>query len=182
MKKNLAIPSLGILFILLLAACVKDIDFEQANEVILTPTMELDLIHFNLSASAFFDSNTSNPILTVRDTVELRFLSEGDIQDGLKRAEFYFKFTNSIQRSFITDFQFLSEQNDTTYTTQTMVSQGTIANPVVTEYTKNIEGDAITDLTMASKMVVSVTIPSSNMNLSGELNLKSKTTYYTEFQ
>lgn len=182
MKKNLAIPSLGILLILLLAACVKDTDFEQADEIILSPTVELDLIHFDLSANDFFDPNTSNSILTVRDTTELRFLSDTEIQDGLKRAEFYFIFTNSIQRDFVADFQFLSEQNDTTYVAQTSISQGTVANPVITEFTENVEGDAIADLTMASKVVVSVTIPSSNANLTGSLNLKSKTTYYTEFQ
>jgi len=182
MKKNLTIPSLGILLILLLAACVKDTDFEQADNITLRPTVELDLIYFDLSASDFFDSNTSNQILTVSDTTELRFLSDGEIQDGLKRAEFYFKFTNSIQRSFTADFQFLSEQNDTTYAVQTSVSQGTIANPVITEFIENVEGNAIADLTMASKVVVSVTIPSSDANLTGSLNLKSKTTYYTEFQ
>jgi hypothetical protein len=182
MKKNLAIPFLGVLLILLMAACIKDTDFEQANEVVLSPTVELDLIYFDLSASDFFDPQTSNSILTIRDTTELRFLSDTEIQDGLIRAEFFFRFTNSIPRSFITDFQFLSDENDTTYTAQTTILEGTIATPVVTEFTENVEGDAIADLTLASKVVVSVTIPSSNADLTGNLNLKSKTTYYTEFQ
>jgi len=182
MKKNLVIPSLGVFIMFLLVACIKDTDFEQANDVALTPTVELNLIHFDLSASDFFDSNTSNPILTVRDTTELRFLNDTEIQEGLIRAEFYFKFTNSIARNFIADFQFLSEENDTSFTTQTTITQGTLATPIITEFTENVEGDAILDLTMASKVVVSVTIPSSDATLTGDLNLKSKTTYYTEFQ
>ena len=182
MKNNLAIPSLGILLILLLAACVKDTDFEQADDIALSPTVELDLIYFDLSANDFFDPITSNAILTISDTTELRFLNDTVIQEALKRAEFYFKFTNSIERSFTADFQFLGDNNDTTYVAQTSVSQGTLANPVTTEFIENVEGDAIADLTMASKVVVSVTIPSSNANLTGTLNLKSKTTYYTEFQ
>ncbi len=182
MKKNLAFPSLGILLIVFFVSCIKDTDFEQANEIVLSPTVELNLIYFDLSADAFFDPNTSNSILTVSDTTELRFLNDGEIQDGLKRAEFFFKFTNSIERSFVADFQFLSDENVPTYTAQTAVSQGTLANPVITEFIENVEGAAIADLTMASKVVVSVTIPSSDASLTGILNLKSKTTYYTEFQ
>jgi len=181
MKKNLAIPFFGFLTFLLFESCVKDTDFNQANDIVLTPVVELDLIHFDLLAGIFFDTNTSNSILTVRDTTELRFLDDGEIQQSLRRAEFYFKFTNSIQRDFDIVFQFLSTQNDTTYTAQTLVVQGSVASPIVTEFVENIEGASIAELTMASKVVVSVTIPSSNANLDGALNLKSKTTYYLEY-
>lgn len=181
MKKNLALPFLGILSLFLVAACIKDTNFDQAEDIALTPVVELDLIYFDLSAGDFFDTINSTPVFTVSDTTELKFLDDGQIMESLKRAEFYFEFTNSIPRDFQAVFQFLSEQNDTTYTTQTNVSQGTLVNPVITEFVENVEGESITQLTMASKVVVSVTIPSSNAELEGDLNLKSKTTYYLEF-
>jgi len=53
--------------------------------------------------------------------------------------------------------------------------------PVITEYIENVEGDDILSLTQAHKVVVTVTIPSSNENLEGTLNLKSKTTYFLEY-
>lgn len=181
MKKNLTVPYLGVLLLFLVSACIKNTDFDQANDILLTPVVELDLIHFDLSASNFYDTITSNSILTVRDTTLLRFLNDEEIQTSLMRAEFYFKFTNSIERDFQVVFQFLSEQNDTTYVTQTAVGQGTISNPVITEFVENVEGASIDDLTMAYKVVVSVTIPSSNAMLEGNLNLQSKTTYFVEF-
>lgn len=181
MKKNLAIPFLGIFTFLIYSSCVKDTDFDQANDIFLTPVVELDLIYFDLAAEDFYDFNTSTPILTLRDTTELRFLDDEEISSNLNRADFYFKFTNSVPRDFLVDFQFLSGQNDTTYTTQTQVAQGTISNPVITEFEEIVDGGAINDLTLASKVVVSVTIPSSNANLTGNLILKSKTTYYLEF-
>ena len=180
MNKNLNLPLWGILLFFLFTACVKDTDFDQANDIILSPVVELDLIHFDLSAGDFYDTTTSTSILTLRDTTELRFLNDEEIRTNLRRAEFYFKFTNSISRNFLVDFQFLSLQNDTTYIAQTQVTQGTVANPIVTEFTENVEGAAIDDLTLASKVVVSVTIPSSNANLEGDLNLQSKATYYLE--
>jgi len=180
MKKNLTYPFLGVFILLFLGACVKDTDFNNLDEIQLTPVVELDLIYFNLSAQDFFDENTSNPILTVRDTTAIRFLDDSQIQESLKRADFYFRFTNFIPREFIADFQFLSESNDTTYTTQTLVTQGSPQAPVVTEFEQVVEGDDVLLLTQASKVVVSVTIPSSDATLEGDLNLKSKTTYYLE--
>ncbi len=180
MKKNLLLPFFGIFMIFLFNACIKDTDFDQANDVVLTPVVELDLIYFDLAAGDFYDESTSSSILTLRDTTEIRFLDDEEIMESLKRAEFYFRFTNSIMRSFFVDFQFLSEENDTTYTAQTQVASGNLTNPVVSEFIENVEGEAISDLTLASKVVVSVTIPSSGPNLEGTLNLKSKTTYYLE--
>ena len=166
--------------LLLAVSCIKDTDFDQAENIAPTPIVELDLIYFNIVAGEFFDETTSTPRLTVTDTTEIRFLDGSDVQESLKRAEFFFRFTNSIEREFQIDFQFLSEENDTTYTTGTIVNVGTTAKPVVTEFTENVEGEAILDLTQANKVVVKVTIPSSNAQLEGELNLQSKTTYYLE--
>jgi hypothetical protein len=164
----------------MLTACIKDTDFDQAEDITLTPVIELDLIYFNLQANRFFDSINSNPVLTVTDTTEIRFLDDSSLQENLKRADFYFKFTNSIPRNFQVDFQFLSEANDTTYVAGTSVAEGVISAPVITEYTEIVEGEDILRLTKANKVVVSVTIDSSNENLEGNLNLKSKTTYYLE--
>ena len=181
MKKSLTKPFAAVFISLLFFSCIKDTDFNQADDIAVTPVVELNLIHFNVSGADFFDTINSTPILTLRDTTEIRFLDDQEIQESLKRAEFYFKFTNSIPRDFVVDFQFLSEANDTTYSTQTNVNQGTLQVPVITEFVENVEGDAILQLTQASKVVVSVTIPSSNDQLDGTLNLQSKTTYYLEF-
>ena len=182
MKTNLWLPLAFVFCIGTLLSCVKDTDFDQADDIALTPVVELDLIFFTLTAPDFFDTITQTPRLTVVDTTEIRFLDDSGIQENLKRAEFLFSFTNSIPRSFEVDFQFLSEQNDTTYTTQTTVNQGTVASPEITLFTENVEGEEILQLTQANKVVVSVTIPSADQNLEGALNLQSKTTYFLEIK
>ncbi len=182
MKKNLLLPFLGLLCIACFFSCVRDTDFDQVDDVAATPIVELDLIYFNLQAADFFDSITNTPRLTVTDTTEIRFLDDSGFQESLLKAEFLFIFTNSIPRSFETSFQFLSETNDTTYTTQTTVMEGTEASPIVTEFTETVEGEEILDLTSADKVVVSVSIPSADGTLEGTLNLKSKTTYYLEIK
>ncbi|MEZ4778977.1 MAG: hypothetical protein R2786_06300 [Flavobacteriaceae bacterium] len=182
MKKNLLFPFLGILSAIFIVSCVKDTNFDQAQEVTLTPVVELDLIYFNLEAGDFFDDVSTTPRLTVTDTTDIRFLDDSGTQESLKKADFLFIFTNSIPRSFQADFQFLDSLNSETYFTSTTVNMGNPATPVVTEFTETVEGAEILQLTQADKVVVSVTIPSSDATLEGALNLKSKTTYYLEIK
>ena len=182
MKKNLLLPFLGVLTGLFLFSCVKDTDFNQAENITLTPIVELDLIYFNVEAGSFFDSVTNTSILTISDTTEIRFLDDSGVQESLVKADFLFNFTNSIPRTFEVSFQFLSEENEETYLAQTTVDAGTELAPVLTQFLETVEGEDITQLTMADKVVVSVTIPSSNAGLTGTLDLKSKTTYYLEIK
>lgn len=182
MKKKCLYPLALLMLLLMFAACVKDTDFDQADQVTLTPVVELNLIFFNLQGSDFYDEVNNTPRLTLRDTTEIRFLDDSDVQESLLRAEFLFRFNNSIPRDFLVDFQFISEMNDTTYVTQTDVAQGSVESPVLTEFEHVVEGDAILDLTMANRVVVSVTIPSAEPNLEGTLNLQSKTTYFLEIR
>lgn len=180
MNRTITVYIAFVLLCICFTGCIKDTDFDQTENIVVDPVFELNLIHFNLDARQFYDSINSTPILTVRDTTKLKFLDDPTLHENLIRAEFYFKFTNSIPRQFNVDFQFISENNDTTYTTQTQVLMGTPSNPKVTEFIENVEGEGIKNITLANRIVISVTIPDSNINLQGNLNLKSKAAYYLE--
>lgn len=182
MKTNLLKPFLGVLMGFLLLSCVKDTDFGEAENIVLTPVVELNLIYFDVDASEFYDTINNTSILTLRDTTEIRFLDDTGIQESLLRAEFLFNFTNSIPRTFSVDFQFLNEMGEETYATRTTVDAGTPLEPVFTQFIENVEGQDILQLTMADRVVVSVTLLTSDPSLQGALNLKSKTTYYLEIK
>lgn len=180
MKRNLTYGSVLVLVVCLFTACVKDTDFEQGDDLAVTPVVELDLIYFNLVAADFFDQATQTPVLTVNDTTRIDFLNDSGVRENLIKADFQFTFTNSIPREFLAEFDFLNGNNETQYSIATDVASGSVADPVITNFFERVEGDAITRLTNATKVVVSVTIPSSDINLEGTLNLKSKTTYFLE--
>ena len=114
---------------LLCVSCFDGTDFEQANDVVVTPEIELDLIYFNLDASNFYDNATNTEVLVVEDTTDLDFLGGSDINDILKGADFFFKFTNSISRGFNVTFDFLSQDNVSKYIMQTNVASGSENNP-----------------------------------------------------
>lgn len=177
--KKIILPYIVLCF-LCLTSCFEDTDFDQANDILLTPEVELDLIFFTLDASQFYNDVINTDNLVVIDTTDIEFLNGRDIKNILKRAEFLFKFDNSIPRNFNVSFDFLNDQNESTFFTETSVAQGSVNNPVQTNFTEEVDGEEITDLTKSNKVVITVSIPSASEDLTGTLNLKSKTTYYLE--
>jgi len=167
---------------LLFVSCFDGTDFDQANDVVVTPEIELDLIYFNLEASSFYNNANNTEVLVVEDTTDLDFLGGSDINDILKGADFFFKFTNSIARGFNVSFDFLSQDNVSKYLMQTTVAPGSEDNPVVSYFVQSLDELQIKELTKAKKVLVTVTIPSSSQDLTGVLNLQSKTTYYLQIE
>ncbi|WP_151675167.1 hypothetical protein [Patiriisocius marinus] len=164
----------------IVTSCFQNTDFDQANDVVITPVVELDLIYFDIDASQFYDVETNTPNLVVRDTTAIEFIDGNDIRDALVRAEFLFDFTNSIPSNFSVNFDFLNTNNEVRYSSFTQVNAGSASLPVETIYIDNVENEEIENLTSSNKVVISVTIPSSSSSLFGTLNLKSKATYYLE--
>ena len=167
---------------LLYVSCFDGTDFDQANDVVVTPEIELDLIYFNLEASSFYNNANNTEVLVVEDTTDLDFLGGSDINDILKGADFFFKFTNSIARGFNVSFDFLSQDNVSKYLMQTTVAPGSEDSPVVSYFVQSLDELQIKELTKAKKVLVTVTIPSSSQDLTGVLNLQSKTTYYLQIE
>ena len=176
MKKNLYLLFLFIAVVSLFTACVKDTDFNQTDDIVVAPTLELDFLFFNVDSESFSDLGVNNLVIT--DTTEFSFLNDDIAVDNLIRADFYFRNTNSFPVQFTTQYQFLDENNDLHYEILIPVNDGTLNNPVITEYSEIIEGDGILSLTMAEKVVINIVASSSVDNLEGNLNLQSKTTYY----
>lgn len=177
-------PQILVVFALFLmctaTSCFNDTDFEQADDVVVSPVIELDLIYFDINASQFYNTNTNTPNLVVRDTTAIEFIEGSDIRDILTRADFLFKFTNTIPQGFSINFDFLSQNNDLQYASSTQVNAGSFDTPVKTIFIDTLLGDDITNLTFSNKVVISVTIPSSTASISGNLNLQSKATYFLE--
>ncbi|MDX1463886.1 MAG: hypothetical protein R3359_12575 [Marinirhabdus sp.] len=182
MKRNFPIPFTILCISILIFSCVKDTDFEQANDIVLTPVYELDLIYFTVQAREFYDSITQSPRLTVIDTTQIRFLDDSFVQDDLKKAEFTFNFTNSVSSNFQVDFQFLNASNDTTYSAQADVFAGSVENPRLTSVVETVNEDDVQFLTQADRVVVAVSLAEPIDSLVGALNLQSKTTYFLEIK
>ncbi len=171
-----------VLLTLSIASCVRDLDFDQAENIVLEPAIELDLLYFNFEGSAFFNDIFEDEIITVRDTISVDFLSGSDTKNVLRRVELYFEFENSIPRNFDIAFEFYSRNNELVYVMNTLVVAGSISNPRKTLLIQNIESQNLEQLTKAVNLVAVVTILSSEQELIGTLSLKSKASYFLEIK
>lgn len=163
-------------------SCVKDTDFDQADQISVTPEYELDLVYFTIDTSQFEPAGDLGEAFKVTDTTDIRFLDDSFIQESLVRAEVFFRFTNSIPRDFTTQIEFLSGNDVVRYAFEIPVAGGSVSAPVITEHLQIVEtADEMRDLTQSSKVVVSVFVPGSPQDLEGTLNLQSKSTYFLEY-
>jgi len=125
--------------LLFFTACIKDTDFNQTDDIVISPVFELDFLFFNVSSENFSANGINNLIVT--DTTDFNFLNDQFIIDNLEKAEFFFKNTNSFPIEFNTQFQFLDENNELHYEVTIPINSGTINNPVITE-TANSPGSS----------------------------------------
>jgi hypothetical protein len=180
MKKKLYLLFLFTAVISLFMACVKDTDFNQTDDILITPTVALDFLFFNLNSESFSNIGAAN--LVVTDTTFFELLNEDFTVDNLIKADFYFKNTNSFPIQLITQYQFLDENNELHYEIIIPINSGSLSNPVITEHVEIIEEGSIVNLTLADKVVVNVIASSPLDNIAGFLNLQSNTTYYLRLE
>ena len=165
---------------LFFTSCVKDTDFDQTDDILVTPIIELDFLFFNLEPESFSDIGVNN--LIVSDTTNFDFLNDEFIVDNLIKAEFFFKNTNSFPVDFISEYKFLDDNNELQYEMTFPVGAGSVTAPLITEHIENVEGDNLLALTNAGKVVVNIIATTPVDNLEGTLLLQSKTTYYLRIE
>ncbi|HET8855774.1 MAG TPA: hypothetical protein VFM60_07610, partial [Salinimicrobium sp.] len=118
------------LLFLALCSCVKDVDIDQIDQVVIPPKAELDLVYATLEANDF-SRPANSTVYQVEDVVNLEFLDDEYIKNGLVRASFTFKYTNSFETEFTNTVSFLSKSNDVKYSFSFEVPAGTVEEPTV---------------------------------------------------
>lgn len=171
-----------ILWLLTITSCVKDVDFEQVENIVLSPVLESSLLFFDFPASEF-EEPTGTAIVTVGDDLELDVFTDEFLRDNLIKAEFFFEITNSIDRSFRADIIMFDENDQITY----MFAINVIPNgnaEVITTHTEVFEAALLEQLKNAVRlelelnMFPSVTGIPLNQNSSGNIKMRSKATLF----
>lgn len=176
-KKNFSKTAfLGLL--IALSSCVKDVDLDQYDEIVLSPEAALDLIFFDLTNEEF--TGISNDGVTAKDETRLDFLDDDYIQNDLVRVDLNFRFTNTFQSPLTATIRFLSPANVVQHTVVVPIPQGTTENPAVLDYTEIINEGQITRIRRSIRMSVEVTRHDS-LAVEGSFQLESKGYFYFEF-
>ncbi|UJH89762.1 hypothetical protein LZ575_11960 [Antarcticibacterium sp. 1MA-6-2] len=162
-------------------SCVKDVDFDQAEDIALEPKLQVDLLIFDVDEVDFVDPITSQLRTVIRDTVRLEFLDDDYIQDNLQQVEFRFKYKNSFPQAFSNKISFLSENNNTQHSLDFFIGAGSSLNPAITEKIDLIEEDRIQIIKRSIKMVVEIEVLPSQDPFEGSLSFASKGLFSFEF-
>lgn len=190
MKTKKVYVLLCILCVLILSiSCVKDLDFEQAENVVLTPTYEVDFVYFKVDTNRFADFDIDPtifiPEVIVNDTLDYDLLGTDFVVDNLERVELTFEFRNSIERDFNFDFGFLDDNNQRIgplYSMTASTGNGEGTDPIVTTEVIVLDKGAINVLRTATKLVSSIRVQNVNSSLQGILELRSKGAYFFNYE
>lgn len=113
---NLKTLNITVLLIgLILTSCVKNIDFEQAEDYETETQYISSLVYFKMPVVSFldeFDNELSTPI---QDESTVTIFQQSFIQDYLVEAEFEFEIDNPFSRDILVDLEFLDADDNITY-------------------------------------------------------------------
>lgn len=179
LKKLIKKYSLAICCVLCLASCAKEIDFDQADDIDLSPVFESSLIHFSLPANNFDDNGTE--VNEVSDYIDINISGNRYFRDNLLKAEFVFEVLNSIDRSFELQIEFLNSANNELHTISFPISPSPNNTDVLTRYTELVEENSLrrirrtVRLKFTLKMLTGTEI---NSSTPGRINLQSKGVFF----
>ncbi|WP_298514403.1 hypothetical protein [uncultured Kordia sp.] len=171
-----------ILFVLLFASCVKDVDFEQAEDIAISPVLEASLIFFDFQASQFSEP-TGTAIVVEGDDLELDVFNDEFFRDNLIKGEFFFEVTNTIDRNFRADIIMYDANDQVTHAFAIDVTPDG-NNEVVTTHTEVFEDVLLDQLKNTTRLEFILSMfPSPtgiplDENSIGNIKMRSKATLF----
>ncbi|WP_282041140.1 hypothetical protein [Winogradskyella flava] len=164
-------------------SCIKDVDFDQAEDVVLTPVITSSVLFTEVEASRF--SENGMELETVRDSVaNIEIFTDQFVIDNLVKVELVFEVSNSINRTFGLQIEFLNEADELQNEFSFDALPSSSGNDVIIEYTEVFEDESLEALKTSTQMVIILTLyPSTdgtflNEDSAGKVGLKSKGVFY----
>ncbi|WP_108802973.1 hypothetical protein [Aquimarina sp. Aq107] len=180
--------------VLTTVSCVKELDFEQLEDVVLTPVIEADFIYSEFDVSDYIpdglppDTDFTIPPDVLRDTINYDLVGTDFAVDNLDRVELTIEVRNTIERSFTLQFQFLTEGEQPLgqlYSVPVQAGLGEGTEPVVSFSVPNpivLDNATLNQLSSAQKIATEIIVPTLNTDLRGVLNIRSKASYYVNYE
>lgn len=171
------------------ASCVKDVDFDQLENVVLTPVFEADFIYSEFDTSDFIEDGLPPdiPIIVepVRDTINFDLIGTDFAIENLVRIELNFEIRNTIATPFEFEFQFLGGSGEpigAPFLIQVDAGDGEGEAPVLTTQAFILDNAALVALANAEEMASEIRVLNANSSLRGRIEVKSSATYFVSYE
>ena len=180
MRKQLITYTLLLVIInILCLSCTEPVNFNQIDDFEISPVIESSLIFLDEPAHRF--SNNDNELNTIQDFVQVDFFNNNFIVENLIKAEFVFETTNSINRAFQVQVDFLDSNDQIQHTFTFFTAASPNNTNVVSNYTEVFQDNSLTALKNTSKLVFTLNMlpgMAINQNTIGRISVKSKAVFY----
>ncbi len=166
---------------MMLLGCTKPIDLDQAKDLSLTPVVESSLFFYKGKAGEFFIGGSGAVLET--STVNIAVFDDAFVQDNLVKAEFLFETTNTINRAYSLQVDFLDGLGAIVHSIAIETPASPRGEELLSTHTELFEGNNIQNLKSAKQLEFTLTmLPGIPINEGtfGEINLKSSGTFYLE--
>ena len=172
---------ISLFIIFLFSSCISDIDFDQLDEVVITPAVDIDLVYFTVSEDTFSDVNAGDPSFTLSETTRLEFLNDDVVRENLKEIEIQYRVANSYRQSVIATSIFKNLQGDVMYEIQFPVDASVDGSEVVTQFTAVIPEEDIIAISNSIDLETVLEFTLDGQEIVGFLDFRSKAIYALEF-
>ncbi len=183
MNKNaFSLKVLLVLIAVVTFSCVKDVDFDQTENLVLTPVFEADFVYSKVNTEDLIDVDTDIVVPVVRDTISFDVFSTDFAIDNLEQLELFFKFENSMERDIEFTFIFTDDAYTPLHSFSRVAIKGTNQIPVITETTEIFDKPTLNNLTTSSKIISEIRVIDTTGSLQGEIEVQSTATYFVRYQ
>jgi len=165
-----------------ITSCIKDVDFQQAQNVAISPIFDVSLIYFQEPASSFVNDGVEMQV--TQDTLRIDIFSDQFIVDNLIKAEFLFEGVNTINRAYEAKIDFLDDNDALQHTFTLSIPASPNNIEIITEEIEIFEDNTLDALKMTTRLVFTLTLFDSDdgsiltENSPGLLRFRSKGTFY----
>lgn len=135
-----------LILLMLLTACVNDVDFNQAYDFSAQPTYIASIAHFTFDQHKFLDS-LGNELFMITDAAPAQLNTSTLVQNNLMNATVQFKVTNQFNRTIVLVLRFYSAGAQQTFTLNPISIPPNTVNGI---YTQTISGADLTNLKNSS--------------------------------
>jgi hypothetical protein len=163
----------------LFSSCSSDLDFDQIEDLALTPVLVGNLAYFDVPANQFTDNGTAQQIAF--DIEPFKAFKKKFFTDNLVKAECNFELENTINRAFSLDVLLLDEDEQVLETLTFEIPAYSGGSNVIKYPTEVFENQRLQLLKQTTQIGFTVRIgagPPLTANSSGNLKLRSSATAY----
>lgn len=171
---------LKFVLLFLCLSCSSDLDFDQANDVSLSPVVEVSFFFYNLSVNDIINfSPQLNPAVpfTANDTVALSLFNESFLNENLIRVDIAHDTQNTLDEDVEIEFNYVDPNFQSTIQPLLFDAPANTVNQLVVN---TYEGQDLDRLKASTQVIANLDLQPTQSSYSsiGELQIRSKATFY----